>query len=135
MPVVFVDTSGWIALLNGSDSLHQAAVACFKKLAADRVSLFTTSLVLAETGNGLSASSSRHMMAKLRLRLLTSRRIEIVHIDAALFERGWDLYEQRPDKEWGLVDCVSFVLMHERGIQSAVTADHHFTQAGFLTLL
>ena len=135
MPIVFIDTSGWVALLNRSDSLHPAAISCFQRLAVDRASLVTTSMVLAETGNGLSSLSSRHLMWKLRRRLSNSQSIELIHIDAALFKRGWDLYEQRPDKEWGLIDCISFVVLQELGIQSAVTADHHFTQAGFMILL
>jgi predicted nucleic acid-binding protein len=58
-----------------------------------------------------------------------------VNVDSLLFERGWLLYEQRPDKEWGLVDCISFILMQKRGVLHAVTNDHHFEQAGFIILL
>ncbi len=39
------------------------------------------------------------------------------------------------DKEWGLVDCVSFVVMREHGIEAALTTDRHFIQAGFRALL
>jgi hypothetical protein len=37
----------------------------------------------------------------------------------------------RPDKEWSLTDCISFVAMNERNITDALTSDHHFEQAGF----
>jgi predicted nucleic acid-binding protein len=33
------------------------------------------------------------------------------------------------------VDCVSFVLMEQRGAADALTTDHHFEQAGFVRLL
>ena len=52
-----------------------------------------------------------------------------------LFEAGCDLYEQRPDKEWSLTDCISFVVMHNHGLTDALTADRHFQQAGFQALL
>ena len=39
------------------------------------------------------------------------------------------------DKEWGLIDCVSFVVMEYRGITEALTSDAHFEQAGFQALL
>ncbi|MFM5956954.1 MAG: PIN domain-containing protein, partial [Dolichospermum sp.] len=42
---------------------------------------------------------------------------------------------QREDKEWGLVDCISFIVMQDRGITDALTADTHFQQAGFRALL
>lgn len=52
-----------------------------------------------------------------------------------LFVRGIDLYARRPDKERGLTDCISFLVMQEQGITHALTADHHFEQAGFTMLL
>jgi len=59
----------------------------------------------------------------------------VVPLSEALFRQSFDLYRQRLDKEWGLTDCISFVVMQERGITEALTADHHFRQAGFLALL
>ena len=44
------------------------------------------------------------------------------------------LYKQMDDKQWGLVDCISFVIMRERGVTEALTSDHHFVQAGFRVL-
>ena len=52
-----------------------------------------------------------------------------------LLRRGLDLYEARTDKEWGLVDCVSFIVMSDRGLTEALTSDEHFEQAGFVALL
>lgn len=49
----------------------------------------------------------------------------------SVFDRRFDLYSQRPDKGWSLTDCISFVVMIDRGL----TGDHHFEQAGFLALL
>ena len=46
-------------------------------------------------------------------------------------ERGLALYRARPDKAWSLIDCISFMVMTERGITEALTGDHHFEQAGF----
>jgi len=41
------------------------------------------------------------------------------------------LYKKYADKEWSLVDCISFIVMRERGIKQALTFDRHFEQAGF----
>lgn len=49
--------------------------------------------------------------------------------------RGVDLFEQRPDKEWSLVDCISFGVMQDEKLTEALTGDRHFEQAGFVALL
>jgi predicted nucleic acid-binding protein len=50
-------------------------------------------------------------------------------------ERALQLYAERADKTWGLVDCASFVVMTEQGMTEAFTTDRHFEQAGFRCLL
>jgi predicted nucleic acid-binding protein len=52
-----------------------------------------------------------------------------------LYEKAFELFRSRPDKEWGLVDCISFIVMQERKIEAALTADEHYIQAGFRALL
>jgi hypothetical protein len=46
-----------------------------------------------------------------------------------------ELCTSRRDKDWSLTDCISFVVMNAEGIGEALTADHHFEQAGFEALL
>ena len=52
----------------------------------------------------------------------------------SMLRRGSCLPSAR-DKEWSLVDCVSFVVMQQYGLHDAFTTDHHFEQAGFICLL
>jgi predicted nucleic acid-binding protein len=61
--------------------------------------------------------------------------VEVVVVDSELFQRALTLFGQRNDKDWGLTDCISFVLMQERGLTEALTTDSHFSQAGFRRLL
>ena len=55
--------------------------------------------------------------------------------DREFFDRALELYRQRSDKDWTLTDCGSFVVMRERRLTAALTADRHFEQAGFTALL
>jgi predicted nucleic acid-binding protein len=46
-----------------------------------------------------------------------------------------DIYRNRSDKSWSFTDCASFVVMQEQRLDSALTTDSHFSQAGFRALL
>lgn len=63
--------------------------------------------------------------------ILLEKRVEVVGIDAKLLELGLEIYEQYRDKTWGLVDCISFVVMREKMLAEVLTFDGDFTQAGF----
>jgi hypothetical protein len=52
-----------------------------------------------------------------------------------LYQQSLYFYSNRTDKEWGITDCLSFVVMHEQAISVALTTDVHFQQAGFQALL
>lgn len=52
-----------------------------------------------------------------------------------MYETGLDLYMSRTDKGWSLTDCISFVVMEQWKIADALTADHHFQQAGYRALM
>ncbi len=67
--------------------------------------------------------------------LKSSPFIDIVHVDAKLDAQAWQLLFDRPDKDWSLVDCASFVVMQNNKLIRALTTDPHFEQAGFIRLL
>lgn len=132
---VFVDTGAWISLLSRGDSQHAQIVQWLEKFKREKRGLVTTSAVLLEVLDGLSRHHFRYLSAFFRRQLSELDRLEIVHLDEELFQRGWDFYDAREDKDWSLTDCISFVVMQERGISEALAHDHHFMQAGFRVLL
>jgi predicted nucleic acid-binding protein len=77
----------------------------------------------------------RRLAINLLQRIEQSRRIEVVHVTPDFYAKGWELYSNRLDKDWGVIDCLSFVIMQERNLTEALTSDHHFEQAGFKILL
>jgi predicted nucleic acid-binding protein len=78
---------------------------------------------------------SRPLQIQLLSDLRASAWVDVVHIDAATDSEAWSLWASRPDKDWSLVDCASFVVMRQRGLTEALTTDNHFEQAGFFRLL
>ena len=128
----FVDTHFIVALTNERDTHHRAALALADKFEGQP--LLTTTAVLLEIGNALARGGKRRAIQVLD-ELMASEELTIVQLSEALFDRAYGLYRKHRDKEWGLVDCVSFVVMEEEGIAEALTNDRHFEQAGFKPLL
>jgi uncharacterized protein len=125
---IFVDTSFVLALINERDQYHAQAEALSHKF--DHSLLITTNAVLLEIGNALAKDFRTEAMAIIRV-LRSSKRVVTVDIDKKLFEQGLEVYRKYDDKTWGLVDCISFVIMRESGITEALTFDGDFAQAGF----
>ena len=135
MTKVFVDTAAWIALLNVRDTLHLQANQVMDRLLRLKTPLVTTEFVLLEVADALCATNSRSKTVAFinSLRVLDS--VEIIPVSQKLLDEGWTLYSQRADKDWGLTDCISFVVMTQEGMSQAFTSDRHFEQAGFVKLL
>ena len=132
---VFLDTSFAIALSSQTDRNHLQAVKLASQLELHKTYLVTTQAILLEIGNALSKQKYRIAAIQLLESLETDRNVEIVSLTNDLYHQAFNLFKQRQDKEWGLVDCISFVVMQERGITDVLTADAHFQQAGFRALL
>jgi uncharacterized protein len=132
MKTAFADSVFYVALLIVRDDLHGKA----KLLAQSwRNPVVTTEFVLLEVANYLRGSKSREKFGELLNHLLADRNTEIIPCDHGHWERGVELYLTRPDKDWSLTDCISFIVMKERGLTDALTADHRFEQEGFSALL
>jgi uncharacterized protein len=135
MTEVFVDTSFVIALSSVTDQNHVRAAKLANQIEANRTHLVTTQAILLEIGNALSKQRYRAAAIEVLESLETDPSIEVVLLTNNLYRLVLNLFKQREDKEWGLVDCISFIVMQEREITDALTADIHFQQAGFRALL
>ncbi len=132
MSAVFADAFYFVARINRRDQHHEQVVAFSRDL---RARLITTDWILMEVADALAKSECRPRVREFILHLRQSPACEILPATRESLDRALELYHQHSDKEWTLTDCVSFVAMRERGVTEALTADHHFEQAGFVALL
>ena len=130
---VFADTHFYIALLSQRDDAHSAALLWQANGEIEEV--ITTSWILVERADAMNLPSERDIAARFIARLRSAPKTRVVPVSEDLLWRGFDLYRKRPDKEWSLTDCISFVVMSDEGLSDALTRDHHFDQAGFTPLL
>ena len=134
MTRLFVDTGFLVAIEMVADQHHAAAIASWQQIVRDPPQLVTTSFVLAELIT-FFASRGRHSKAvNVAENLKASSSVQLLHVDEALFEAGFEYLKRRPDKRFSLTDCISFVVMNRLGIYQALAFDAHFEQAGFSRL-
>lgn len=133
--VVFLDTSYAVALSAPTDGHHQRARILAHELKTAKAKLITTRAVLLEIGNTLARQRYRAGAIHLLRALEADLDVAKLPLTEDLYARALELFESRPDKEWGLIDCASFVVMSDHGISKALTADEHFQQCGFQALL
>ena len=132
MKPVFADTSYYAALLSPKDYLHGVAV---QRLRQESRPVVVTEFVLLELGNGFHAEKDRQLFVDFQEQFRDDPNVTVIPASTELLGAGLKLYRERVDKEWSLTDCTSFVVMRRQGLTDALTADHHFAQAGFRTLL
>jgi len=128
---VFLDTYGLIAWLNTKDAAHQRVKAYLESFSGRIV---TTEWVLLELADAFAQAKFKPIAIEAINRMHQLPMFLVVEFDTTVHERGLELYTTRQDKDWSLTDCISFAVMTEHGLTDALTADHHFEQAGFRAL-
>ncbi len=132
MDATFVDTGYILALVNTTDKYHLQVRATASAITPPFI---TTEAVLIEIGNALSGLRWRKLAVDTLNDLRSDPNIQIVTVNTTTFEQALALFAARLDKEWGLTDCISFVVMQAHGLSQAFTTDRHFEQAGFVNRL
>ncbi len=129
---IFIDTSGFIAVLDMDDASHAMAAEAWTEILTSEEVLVSTNYVLVET---CALVQNRLGMKAIKLfqeDIVPVLRIEwigkVVH-HAAM---GAMLAIDR--KKLSLVDCVSFQTMRLLGVTTAFTFDRHFKEQGFICI-
>jgi uncharacterized protein len=130
---LFLDTAFIQALLNPRDDYHNQAKQLFPRIRAAS-EVWITEAIFAEVGNALSAFN-RNGAVQFIQQCYRTDNIRIVSVDTELLMQALTLYQSRPDKTWGLTDCISFIVMQQQSLTDAVTGNRHFVQAGFRALM
>jgi predicted nucleic acid-binding protein len=130
-----LDTSYVLALENKDDPHHERAKALDNQLLKEDAILVLHWGILFEIADGYARVGRRARGLQLLAKFTGEEGYRLCPITESLLQGALSLYRARPDKNWGLTDCLSFVLMKQEGMTEALTADAHFQQAGFTALL
>jgi uncharacterized protein len=134
MSPIFIDTSFITALCASQERWHADAQACWASVVGQRRRFVTTTFVLDEVVTFLNTRGHHALAVETGQQILESPAFGLIHVEDGLLSRGWDYFVRHSDKRYSLTDCISFVVMQERSVASALAFDHHFVQAGFQVL-
>jgi uncharacterized protein len=123
----YADSFYWIALLNDADQHHSRVLQT--KVPGRLTSSVAVQLEVLDafSGNIKLRSYAKYFWDYC----LTEKSLTIIPLEIELLEKAMQLFQSRKDKLWSFTDCISFVIMQQRNITLALTADQHFRQAGF----
>lgn len=129
---LFVDTSAFLALLNAEDKEHRSAHARWLGWIDEGVSFETHNYVILES----------HALIQNRLGMAAVQDFEraiqpllAVHwIHPKTHQSAVQLLLAANRRGLSLVDCTSFVVMGQTGIESVFAFDQHFAEQGFQLL-
>lgn len=128
----FIDTSGLLAFLNRTDPANTRVVAALRALMEANEELVTHNYVLVETIALTERRLGLEIVRRLQTELLPLLTIEWV--DPPLHAAAMDALLTANRRQLSLVDCVSFAIMRQRRLSTALTIDRHFIEQGFRCL-
>jgi len=135
MRQILVDTGAWDALADRSDPNHEVAL-LFRDEIAEHSRLIVTNYILDELYTLLLMNVGYQYTVNFKRKLDVLVRegiLEVIWISKEVADEAWTVFEQfNVDKRWSFTDCVSYVVMKQRGITEAFAFDHHFIQMGFV---
>ena len=130
MPLAFADTSFWLGRYFPQDQWRLAATEAERRL-GHPLYLLTTQEVLTEFLARASGNErSRRVGVETVEEIQNAPNITVVPQSSESFARGFELYRNRMDKGYSLVDCISMNTMDDLGLSLILTSDHHFEQEG-----
>jgi predicted nucleic acid-binding protein len=94
----FLDSNGWVALLNTRESLNRAANARWVELSREQRPVVLTDWIVAETGNGVARTPARNRFVETVQQMFRNPRFRILPVTPVTMERALLLYSDRPDK-------------------------------------
>ncbi|MXX55336.1 MAG: type II toxin-antitoxin system VapC family toxin [Gemmatimonadetes bacterium] len=132
--VLFVDTAGWTAMADAADPAHEASRRERDACLEGGGILVSTDYVIDEVLTLIRVRLGLRAAAEWWAQIDASSRIRWERIDASRAEKARTRFFEWTDKDFSFTDCTSFVVMHELGLDKALTTDRHFSQAGFETV-
>ena len=135
--MIFLDTSFLFAYVSDRDRHHASVTKLVEAHRGRRLSSFllTTNHVVAETITLLSRRGHRVPEVRHDLAVRVGRQLhagvfaQVHHASDDEEREAFAYFERHRDKNYSIVDCLSFVVMARKGIREAWAVDDDFTHS------
>jgi predicted nucleic acid-binding protein len=129
--LMYLDTSGVLALVDADDRVHDRAVKAWGQAISGKAGFVMTDYVRLECWSILHRRFGIEAVEDFRNRILPICSIQ--NIDEKTFEILTDQLILSRRRNLSLVDMSSFYTMHRMGIHKALAFDKHFNEQGYKT--
>ena len=127
---VFIDSGGFLAVMDRDDPLHVAARDLSARLESSRSQLYTSNYIVDETCTLVRARTS-HRLAAQFLRSLRISGIILLRVTPAIEAEAERIFLRYADKDFSFTDCTSFALIETKRLDAVLSFDRHFSQYRF----
>ncbi len=132
--MIFVNTSGWLALYNPNDSHHAAARDLWEDLRNQAVRLITTDYVLDQVYTTLKVFGSLQAAEALHTVLTSTSLLRMFLVDSVIFERAWKVFIEDDHPQFTFTDCINYAVIQYLAVSEVFTFDRNFTAPGLISL-
>ncbi len=129
---IFIDTSAFLAILDGGDSHHRRAKKRWADLVTSEAVLFCSNYILIETVALVQNRLGMEAVKVFNDDMLPL--VEVDFVDSSVHHAGVNALLTASRKKLSLVDCVSFETMRRLELDTAFTFDRHFAEQGFVCI-
>lgn len=126
--MIFLDTSGVLALADNSDVFHDKALQMFEIARETEDTILLHNYVIVES----AALLQRKLSSSSSMRFLKEANLFNIHwVESALHSQAIEYMHKYGTSKLSFVDVVSFLVMRSNGITNYIGFDKHFLEAGF----
>ena len=126
---IFIDTAAFLAVLNANDRFHALARDTWSEILLSDQDLFSSNYVILET-----TALLQHRFGLEALRLFENDIlpvVEIMWVDRVIHDQSMSALLAANRRDLSLVDCTSFIIIRQTGMDNVFTFDAHFREQGF----
>ncbi|MDQ5824481.1 MAG: PIN domain-containing protein [Chloroflexota bacterium] len=132
--LIFVNTSGWLALYNPNDPNHAAARALWDDLRNQPVRFVTTDYVLDQVFTAMKMFGSLDAAQAIYTVVNNTSLLRFFMTDSVIFERAWKVFVDDEHPQFTFTDCINYAVIQYLGADEVFTFDPSFTAPGLIRI-